>query len=40
LVRLAELAPSLRAVASALPPGGVSTLLESPGDFVLLKRDR
>jgi arylsulfatase A-like enzyme/tetratricopeptide (TPR) repeat protein len=40
MVRLSDLAPSLRAVARALPPGGVSPILESPGDFVLLKRDR
>jgi peptidyl-prolyl cis-trans isomerase SurA len=40
MVRLSDLAPSLRAVAQALPPGGVSPILESPGDFVLLKRER
>jgi parvulin-like peptidyl-prolyl isomerase len=40
LVRLADLAPELRRVAAALPPGGVSPLLQSPEGFVLLKRER
>ena len=40
LVRVADLAPELRSVAAALPPGGVSPLLRSPGGFVLLKRER
>jgi tetratricopeptide (TPR) repeat protein len=39
LVRVADLAPGLRAAAAALPPGGTSALLETPGGFVLLKRD-
>jgi choline-sulfatase len=39
LVRLSDLAPALRSAAASLPPGGVSGLVETPGGFVLLKRE-
>jgi tetratricopeptide (TPR) repeat protein len=40
VLRLADLAEPLRAVAGALRPGEVSAVVETGGTFVVLKRDR
>jgi choline-sulfatase len=40
VVRIADLAEPLRSAAAALPPGGISRPLQTPGGFVLLKRER
>ena len=40
VVRLEDLAEPLRSAASALPPGGLSPVLEVGGTYVVLERER
>ncbi|HVO11710.1 MAG TPA: sulfatase-like hydrolase/transferase [Vicinamibacteria bacterium] len=40
VVLLSDLAPPLRAAAEALPPDGVSGVIEIPGGYALLRRER